>query len=88
MREVIRLLLREESALKLSVTIVGRLPRRPGLSRQRTLLRATEQNLERVHRRHEQEVAAIRQQARESGAMILFIDKAGVRCDYPARLRE
>src|ERR1035441_2859992 len=43
-REMIRMLLREEFSLKLSVSSVGRLLRQLGLSCQRPLYRATEQD--------------------------------------------
>src|SRR5574341_45541 len=47
-REMIRILLREEFQLKLSLTSVGRLLKQLGLSCQRPLFRATEQDPERV----------------------------------------
>ena len=83
-REMIRMLLREEFSLKLSVNSVGRLLRQLGLSCQRPLFRATEQNPERVRRWRDQEFPAIRQLAKETGAVILFGDEAGVRSDYHA----
>jgi transposase len=83
-REMIRMLLREEFSLELSVNSVGRLLRQLGLSCQRPLFRATEQNPERVRRWRDQEFPAIRQLAKETGAVILFGDEAGVRSDYHA----
>ena len=59
-REMIRMLLREEFSLKLSVSSVGRLLRQLGLSCQRPLFRATEQDPERVRRWREEEFPAIR----------------------------
>jgi transposase len=83
-REMIRMLLREEFSLKLSVNSVGRLLRQLGLSCQRPLFRATEQNPERVRCWRDQEFPAIRPLAKRAGAVILFGDEAGVRSDYHA----
>jgi transposase len=83
-REMIRMLLREEFSLKLSLTSVGRLLRQLGLSCQRPLFRATEQDPERVRRWREEEFPVIRRTAKEAGARIFFGDEAGVRSDYHA----
>jgi transposase len=83
-REMIRMLLREEFSLQLSVTSVGRLLRQMGLSCQRPLFRATEQDPERVRRWRETEFPAIRELAKKMGARVFFGDEAGVRSDYHA----
>jgi transposase len=83
-REMICMLLREEFSLKLSLTSVGRLLRQLGLSCQRPLFRATEQDPERVRRWRDEEFPAIRRAAKEAGASIFFGDEAGVRSDYHA----
>ena len=83
-REMIRMLLREEFSLKLSLTSVGRLLRQLGLSCQRPLFRATEQDPERVRRWRDEEFPLIRRMAKEAGARIFFGDEAGVRSDYHA----
>ena len=83
-REMIRMLLREEFSLRLSVNSVGRLLRQLGLSCQRPLFRATEQDPERVRRWRDEEFPAIRDLAKKAGAVILFGDEAGVRSDYHA----
>jgi len=83
-RDMIRLLLREEFGLKLSVTSVGRLLRQLGLSCQRPLFRAGEQDPERVRVWREKEFPAIRDRAKHAGASIFFGDEAGVRSDYHA----
>ncbi len=83
-REMIRILLREELQLKLSLASVGRLLKQLGLSCQRPLFRAIEQDPERVRQWRAQEYPAIRQQARQEGAEIYFGDEAGVRSDCHA----
>jgi transposase len=83
-REMIRMLLREEFSLKLSVSSVGRLLRQLGLSCQRPLFRATEQDPKRVRRWREEEFPAIQRLAKQMGARIFFGDEAGVRSDYHA----
>jgi transposase len=83
-REMIRVLLREQFQLKLSLASVGRLLKQLGLTCQRPLFRATEQDPERVRRWREQEYPAIREQARKAGAEIYFGDEAGVRSDCHA----
>ena len=83
-REMIRILLWEEFSVKLSLTSVGRLLRQLGLSCQRPLFRATEQDPERVRRWREEEFPAIGQMAKAAGARIFFGDEAGVRSDYHA----
>ena len=83
-RGMIRILLREQFQLELSVTSVGRLLQQLGLTCQRPLFRAMEQDPQRVRRWREQEYPAIREQARQAGAEIYFGDEAGVRSDYHA----
>jgi len=83
-REMIRVLLREQFRLKLSLASVGRLLKQLGLTCQRPLFRAMEQDPQRVRRWLEQEYPAIRQQARRAGAEIYFGDEAGVRSDCHA----
>jgi transposase len=83
-REMIRVLLRERFQLELSLASVGRLLKQLGLTCQRPLFRAMEQDPERVRRWREQEYPAIREQARKAGAEIYFGDEAGVRSDCHA----
>ena len=83
-REMIRVLLREKFQLNLSLASVGRLLRQLGLTCQRPLFRAMEQDPQRVRRWLEQEYPAIREQARQVGAEIYFGDEAGVRSDCHA----
>ena len=81
---MIRVLLRERFQLKLSLASVGRLLKQLGLTCQRPLFRATEQDPERVRAWREREYPEIRQQARVAGAEIYFGDEAGVRSDCHA----
>jgi len=83
-REMIRVLLREQFQLRLSLASVGRLLKQLGLTCQRPLFRAMEQDPKRVRQWLEQEYPAIREQARLAGAEIYFGDEAGVRSDCHA----
>jgi transposase len=83
-REMIRMLLWEQFQLKLSPASVGRLLRQLGLSCQRPLFRASEQDPQRVRLWLDQEYPAIRAEARRAGAEIYFGDEAGVRSDAHA----
>jgi transposase len=83
-REIIRVLLREQFQLELSLASVGRLLKQLGLTCQRPLFRATEQDAERVRHWLQEEYPAIREQARQAGAEIYFGDEAGVRSDCHA----
>lgn len=83
-RDMIRILLREEFGLQLSLASVGRLLKQLGLTCQRPLFRALEQDPKRVRQWREQEYPVIREQARQAGADIYFGDEAGVRSDCHA----
>lgn len=83
-RDMIRILLREEFGLRLSLASVGRLLKQLGLTCQRPLFRAMEQDPKRVRQWREQEYPVIREQARQTGADIYFGDEAGVRSDCHA----
>jgi transposase len=81
-REMVRVVIRREFGVALSVVSVGRLLRTMGLSPQRPLHRAYEQNPEAVVRWKTEEYPAIRAQAAQEGAAIYFADEAGIRSDY------
>jgi transposase len=83
-REMVRELIRREFGVGLSVVSVGRLLRRLGLSPQRPLWRAYQQDPEAVERWKREEFPAIRDEAQRLGATIWFADEAGVRSDYHA----
>ena len=80
-RAMIRELIRREFGVRLSEVSVGRLLRKLGLSPQRPLDRAYQQNPEAVARWKAEEYPAIRANAAEVGATIYFTDEAGVRSD-------
>jgi transposase len=81
-REMVRQVIRREFRVALSVVSVGRLLKKMGLSAQRPLHRAYEQNPEAVQRWKNETYPAIRAQAEAAGATIYFGDEAGVRSDY------
>jgi transposase len=81
---MIRLLLQEEFQLKLSLASVVRLLKQLGLTCQRPLFRAMEQDPGRVRRWRQQDYPVIREEARRCGAEIYFGDEGGVRSDCHA----
>lgn len=81
-REMVRQLIRREFGTSLSVASVGRLLRTLGLSPQRPLHRAYQQDPEKVARWKNEDYPAIRKAAAGEGATIYFADEAGIRSDY------
>jgi transposase len=81
-RGMIRDLIRREFGVALSEVSVGRLLRMMGLSPQRPLHRAYEQDPEAVQRWKSEQFPAIRAEAKKAGATVYFADEAGVRSDY------
>lgn len=81
-REMVRQVIRREFGVALSAVSVGRLLRTMGLSPQRPLHRAYQQNPEAVARWKDEEFPAIRAAAKTTGATIYFADEAGIRSDY------
>ena len=81
---MVRQVIRREFKIALSVVSVGRLLRTMGLSPQRPLYRAYQQNPEAVQRWKDEQFPAIRKQAKAEGATIYFADEAGIRSDYHA----
>ena len=79
---LVQWLIYEELGLKLSRASVARLLKQMGLSCQRPLFRAMEQNAERVEKWTREEYPRIRKLAKETGAEIWFEDESGVRSDY------
>ena len=83
-REMVRELIRREFMVALSVVSVGRLLRKLGLSPQRPLYRAYQQDPQAVQRWKSEEYPRIRTEAEAAGATIYFADEAGIRSDYHA----
>jgi transposase len=81
-REMVRQVIRREFKVALSVVSVGRLLKKMGLSPQRPLHRAYEQDPEAVERWKNERYPAIRAEAEQAGATIYFADEAGIRSDY------
>jgi transposase len=77
-------LIRREFGVRLSVASVGRLLRTLGLSPQRPLYRAWQQDPEAVERWKTEQYPKLRAEAQQVGATIYFADEAGVRSDYHA----
>jgi transposase len=75
-------LIRKRFGVRLSRSSVCRLLGQMGLSAQRPLWRAYQQDPEAVRRWTEEEYPAIRRRARKLGAEIYFGDEAGVRSDF------
>lgn len=83
-REMVREVIRREFEVALSVVSVGRLLRKLGLSPQRPLHRAYQQNPAAVERWKREQYPAIRAAAEEEGGTVYFADEAGIRSDYHA----
>jgi len=79
---LVQWLIYEDLGLKLSRASVARLLKQMGLSCQRPLFRAMEQNAERVERWKRDQYPQIQKLAKQSGAEIWFEDESGVRSDY------
>jgi transposase len=80
-REMIAELIRREFGVRLSLSGVGRLLRRLGLSPRRPLWRAYQADPEAVERWKTEQFPAIRAQAKKDGVTIYFADEAGLRSD-------
>jgi transposase len=83
-RELVGQLIDQQFGVSLSLATVGRLLRKIGLSPQRPLRRATQQDPQRVTRWKTEQYPAIRREAAQLGATIYFADEAGIRSDYHA----
>jgi transposase len=83
-RAMVRELIGREFGVRLSEPSVGRLLRKLGLSPQRPLYRAYQQDPEAVARWKAETYPQLRAQAAQAGATIYFADEAGVRSDYHA----
>lgn len=81
-RGMVRELIRDKYGVRLSDVSVGRLLRKLGLSPQKPLRRAYEQDPEQVQQWLDEEYPKIKALAKEQGAAVFFGDEAGVRSDF------
>ncbi|HYA42857.1 MAG TPA: IS630 family transposase [Syntrophobacteraceae bacterium] len=81
-RGMIQILIKEKFGIQLSLTSVGRLLAQLGLTCQKPLMRAFQQNPSLVEKWLKEEFPAIRVQAKKVGAEIFFADEAGIRSDF------
>jgi hypothetical protein len=83
-RKVVRDLIRQRFDVQVSLPTVGRILTKLGLSAQRALYRAYQQNPELVRQWKTKVYPGIRARAAEVGATIFFADEAGIRTDHHA----
>lgn len=81
-RRLVRELIRQQFGVTLSLPTVGRVLKKLGLSPQRPLYRAYQQDPDRVHTWKTVTFPKIRAEAARVGATILFADEATVRTDH------
>lgn len=81
-RKLIRELIRREFDVDLSLPTVGRVLKKLGMSPQRPLYRAYQQDPEKVRKWKEETYPSVHARAAERGATIFFADEAGVRTDH------
>lgn len=81
-REMIKDLIHDRYKIKLSIVSVGRLLKKLGMSPQRPLRRAYQQDKELVEQWLTREYPQIRKMARKEKAEIFFGDEASIRSDY------
>ena len=81
-REAVGLLIKKRFGIELSVWTVGRYLAGWGLTCQKPVRRAFEQNIEQVRRWLEEQYPSIRAHAKRVGAEIYWVDEMGVRSDH------
>jgi transposase len=81
-RQMIRDLIKREFDIDYTLQAVGVILRSLGLSPQKPLVRAYQQNPELVNRWKSEEYPAIREAAKAAGASIFFCDESTIRTDY------
>jgi transposase len=83
-RNAIATLIHKRYAVRLSANSVGRLLAQLGITPQKPLWRAYQQDPERVRKWVEEEYPSIAKEAKRRGAEIWFADESGLRSDYHA----
>jgi transposase len=81
-RQMVRDLIKREFGVDYTLQAIGNILHDMGLSPQRPLVRAYEQNPELVRRWKDEEYPAIVRAAKAAGGSIFFCDEAGIRTDY------
>lgn len=81
-RQMVRDLIKREFGVEYTLQAIGVILRGMGLSPQKPLVRAYEQNPVLVRRWKDEEYPAIREEAKAAGASIFFCDEATIRSDY------
>lgn len=83
-REMIRDLIKRKYGISMSVVSVGRLLAKLGLTCQRPLFRAYQQDPDMVDQWMKKEYPRLAARAKAEGAEVFFADEAGIRSDYHA----
>jgi len=83
-RKMVAELIHRQFGVRLSLVTVGRILRKLGMSPQRPLYRAYQQDPKKVRKWKEKVYPAIRAEAASAGAAIFFADESGVRTDHHA----
>ena len=81
-RSMVAIVIKRKYGIKLSESSVGRLLRQLGLSCQKPLYRAYQQNPEAVKQWKEKVFPEIKKKAKRVGATIYFQDESGIRSDF------
>lgn len=81
-RSMVAIVIKRKYGIKLSESSVGRLLRQLGLSCQKPLYRAYQQNPEAVEQWKENVFPEIKKKAKRVGATIYFQDESGIRSDF------
>ena len=81
-RPMIGVIIKRQFGLKLSDSSVGRLLRQLGLSCQKPLFRAYQQNSQMVEQWKKEIFPEIKKRAKKAGATIYFQDESGIRSDF------
>jgi transposase len=83
-RKIVADLIERTFGHRLSLPTIGRILKKLGMSAQRPLYRAYQQDPDRVREWKQQTYPAIRAEAAQVGATIFFADEAGIRTDHHA----
>jgi transposase len=83
-RKLVARLIEQHFGVRVSLVTVGRILKKLGMSPQRPLYRAYQQDPEKVRAWKRETYPKIRAEAADAGASIFFADEAGVRTDHHA----